>query len=131
LCYRLDSSEGPPHVTHSIRRGCCLAIGLFRRPAGRGTTGRLVADHPTVPRRRASRVVSAQRQTAWPVAYDIAATCTAAAPAFVPVKLTNYTQDDGVDLTDDDLVGRTAVTFVRGSAQSRRMECQSVPAIRW
>jgi dipeptidyl aminopeptidase/acylaminoacyl peptidase len=46
---------------------------------------------------------------------------TAAAPAFTPVKLTSYTKDDGVDLTDVKLSadGSTAV-FVRGSAPNRQ-----------
>jgi dipeptidyl aminopeptidase/acylaminoacyl peptidase len=45
---------------------------------------------------------------------------TAAAPAFSPVKLTNYTDDDGVDLTDVTIsADGSTVAFVRGSAPNR------------
>src|SRR6185436_3752746 len=68
-------------------------------------------------------VVSAARtdRVAW-VAYEKGRrnVYTAAAPAFVPVKLTNYTQDDGVDLTDVTIsADGSTVTFVRGSAPNR------------
>src|SRR6185503_2488237 len=45
---------------------------------------------------------------------------TAAAPAFTPMRLTNFLKDDGVDLTDVSLSddGSVAV-FVRGSAPNR------------
>lgn len=45
---------------------------------------------------------------------------TAAAPAFAPVKLTNYPNDDGVDLTDVTIsADGSTVAFVRGSAPNR------------
>jgi dipeptidyl-peptidase 4 len=45
---------------------------------------------------------------------------TAAAPAFTPVKLTNYADDDGVDLTDVTIsADGSTVVFVRGSAANR------------
>jgi dipeptidyl-peptidase 4 len=45
---------------------------------------------------------------------------TAAAPAFAPVKLTNYPDDDGVDLTDVTIsADGSTVAFVRGSAANR------------
>jgi dipeptidyl aminopeptidase/acylaminoacyl peptidase len=45
---------------------------------------------------------------------------TAAAPAFTPVKLTNYAKDDGVDLTDVTIsADGSTVVFVRGSAANR------------
>jgi dipeptidyl-peptidase 4 len=46
---------------------------------------------------------------------------TAAAPAFAPVKLTNFTKDDGVDLTDVTIsADGSTVAFVRGSATNRQ-----------
>jgi dipeptidyl-peptidase-4 len=45
---------------------------------------------------------------------------TAAGPAFAPVKLTNYPNDDGVDLTDVTIsADGSTVAFVRGSAANR------------
>ena len=45
---------------------------------------------------------------------------TAAAPAFAPVRLTNYLRDDGVDLTDVTIsADGSTVVFVRGSAANR------------
>jgi len=46
---------------------------------------------------------------------------TAAAPAFAPVKLTNFSKDDGVDLTDVTIsADGSTVVFVRGSATNRQ-----------
>ena len=45
---------------------------------------------------------------------------TAAAPAYTPVKLSNYPDDDGVDLTDVTIsADGSTVVFVRGSARNR------------
>jgi hypothetical protein len=45
---------------------------------------------------------------------------TAAAPTFTPVKLTNYPNDDGVDLTEVTIsADGSTVAFVRGSAANR------------
>ncbi|MEP6831824.1 MAG: prolyl oligopeptidase family serine peptidase [Gemmatimonas sp.] len=45
---------------------------------------------------------------------------TAAAPAFTPVRLTNFMQDDGTDLTDVELSDDgSMIIFVRGSAPNR------------
>jgi dipeptidyl-peptidase-4 len=45
---------------------------------------------------------------------------TAAAPAFMPVRLTKYLKDDGVDLTEIRISGDgSTVAFVRGSAANR------------
>ena len=45
---------------------------------------------------------------------------TATAPAFTPVRLTNFMKDDGVDLTDVELSDDgTVAVFVRGSAANR------------
>lgn len=45
---------------------------------------------------------------------------TAAAPAYAPVKLSNFPDDDGVDLTDVMIsADGSTVTFVRGSAKNR------------
>ena len=45
---------------------------------------------------------------------------TAAGPAFAPVKLTNVTKDDGVELSDISISDDGAiVTFVRGTAPNR------------
>ena len=45
---------------------------------------------------------------------------TAVAPTFAPVRLTNFTQDDGTDLTDVELSDDgSIVVFVRGSAPNR------------
>ncbi len=60
-------------------------------------------------------------RVAW-VAYDKGRrnVYTAAAPAFTPVKLSNYPDDDGVDLTNVTLSANgSTVVFVRGSARNR------------
>ena len=45
---------------------------------------------------------------------------TAAAPAFVPVRLTNVTKDDGIELSDIGISDDgTVVTFVRGTQPNR------------
>jgi dipeptidyl aminopeptidase/acylaminoacyl peptidase len=45
---------------------------------------------------------------------------TAAAPTFTPVRLTNWTRDDGIDLTDVDVSDDgSMIVFVRGSAPNR------------
>ena len=45
---------------------------------------------------------------------------TAAAPAFVPVKLTNFMQDDGQDMTDVQLSDDgTIIVFIKGAAPNR------------
>jgi dipeptidyl aminopeptidase/acylaminoacyl peptidase len=58
---------------------------------------------------------------AW-VAYDQGKrnVYTAAAPAFAPVRLTNYLKDDGIELTDVTIsADGSTVVFVRGSAANR------------
>ncbi len=60
-------------------------------------------------------------RVAW-VAYDRGRrnVYTAVAPLFAPVKLTNYPDDDGVDLTDVTIsADGSTVAFVRGSAANR------------
>ena len=68
-------------------------------------------------------VVAAARtdRVAW-IAYDKGRrnVYTAAAPSYVPVKLTNFPDDDGVDLTGVEIsADGSTVVFVRGSARNR------------
>ena len=102
-----------------------VAIGLtFARPPSAAPQS---ADKPTIDQFLGAasplEVAAAARtdRVAW-VAYDKGRrnVYTAAAPAYTPVKLSNYPDDDGVDLTGVTIsADGSTVVFVRGSARNR------------
>ena len=103
---------------------CSLSRSSRSSPRGASTAG---PSSPTIEQFLAPgtpiEIVAAKKaeRIAW-TAYEhgLRNVYTAAAPAFAPVRLTNVTKDDGIELSDISISDDgTVVTFVRGTQPNR------------
>ncbi len=121
----MPSSPSRLPLPRSLAAAAAAALALVTLPAARAHAQ--AATHPTVaqflsPASPLDLASAAHAdRIAW-MAYDQGKrnVYTAAGPAFKPVRLTNFTRDDGIDLTDVTISGNGAmIVFVRGSAPNR------------